>query len=580
VPAVSIGAALLLSACGGGGDTPAKLDPLLSYKQQKVDWKVCDPSIVEDVASFAKPGQLEQRVRCAEIRVPLDYLNVARGDATIAVLKFSAGEPAQRKGMIVFNPGGPGADGLIFGAFYGLLWANTNPEHRTGAMLKTLSDSYDLVGFSPRGVGSSSQLRCGTNEKTRVVNNPSVDRSEQNIDNMLHNASLVARACQKNPMTEYVHTDGAARDMDIIRAVSGDEKLNYIGYSYGTWLGAWYAGLFPEHTGRMLLDSSMKLTGTFEDNQLLQFMARQRVLDEVLAPLAASNDPAFNLGTTVDAVRQVLPSLPLALHSAFASALPTSNSRGVVDAILTLTAAKGLKTLLELNPQADQSAIDMKIGSHPFTDLQATDEIARNIAHTLNEAYFEELNAQPKSVSLLANDSVFQSVACNDTPIPMDRAYWIDKGNEFARKYPLAGGNLTSNPCLFWQRPAVNKPSLMSMPMLMVQSEFDAATAVEGARDSFAAMPNASLIFVRNEYQHGLFPYDSDCVDFPVARYLVEGSLPRRETTCQGNRLPALDPALRAQPRSNSASAYADPPRANRLVDRIHQVVERNRIRF
>jgi len=500
----------------------------------------------------------------------------------MAVLKFSAGEPAQRKGTFVFNPGGPGGDGLKFGAIYGLLWSNTNPEHPTGALLKTLSDSYDLIGFSPRGVGSSSPLYCGTNEKARVVNNPSLDRSEQNIDNMLHNASLTARACQKNPLTQYVHTDATARDMDIIRAVSGDEKLNYIGYSYGTWLGAWYAGLFPQRTGRILLDSVEKVNANYYEGNDLQAIARQRLIDDVLSPIAARADFKYNLGTTVEAVRQVLLSLPPALHTASTNLLAplTYNSTKVDDAILTLNAAKSLKSLLELNPQADQQAIDMKIENHTFTDLQDTDEKARDIAHKLNERYFNIRSEKPESVSLSPDQSVFQSVTCNDTPIPMDRAYWIEKGNEFARKYPFQGGDLTSNPCLFWQRPAVNKPALAtSIPMLMVQSEFDAATAVEGARASFAAMPKANLILVRNEYQHGLFPYNSDCVDSPVARYLVEGALPRRETACQGTRLPARDAEVRAQPRSNeSVSAYADPQRANQLIDHIHQIVERNRI--
>jgi len=589
---VAVVVAALVSACGGESHAPTpekpssgaqvKPDPLLSYKRQHVDWKACDPTMLAEHAQAIDPAQLNARATCSTIRVPLDYANPAQGDAAVALLKFSAAEPKQRAGAFAVNPGGPGGDGLLWAAYYGLLWSEANAQNPTGALLKTLSDRYDIIGFSPRGVGSSSRLYCDSNEPLRPTQDTSADRSPGNIADMIANARAIADACQKNPFAKHIHTDATARDMDIIRAILGDEKLNYIGTSYGTWLGAWYASLFPERTGRVLLDSSMQLTGTFDDNLLLQRMARQRVLDDVLAPLAARAPEAVNLGNTVDEVRQVFTSLPSELRAVVANRLPTSSSDDWVQALILLTGANGLHRLMTDNPQADQQAIAQKTASFTFAAQPEIDAVARYYAQVLNDAYFARLARQSKPVRLLPERAVNRSVICNDTPTQPNVDYWVDKGNEFARKYPLSGGSVTENPCLFWKRPAILKPPLpTATPILMVHSEFDAATALEGAMDSFAALPNASLILVANEYTHGVYPYRTDCVDAPIAHYLATGEMPARNTQCDGKTLPASEPAVRAAPRAKeSVGTYRDPQRANRLIDQIHEIIQRNPIQF
>lgn len=102
-----------------------------------------------------------------------------------------------------------------------------------------------MVGFSPRGTGAGTTLTCTANEPSREVNFPSDDRSPANIEAMLYNLRLATKACQNNPLTPYINTEQTAWDLDLIRHLIGDAKLNYIGYSYGTWLGAWYAARFP-----------------------------------------------------------------------------------------------------------------------------------------------------------------------------------------------------------------------------------------------------------------------------------------------------------------------------------------------
>ena len=150
-----------------------------------------------------------------------------------------------------------------------------------------------LVGFSPRGTGSSTQLRCTSAEKLIPASILVADGAAENIQDNLLNARLKAEACLSNPLTPYINSDATARDMDIIRRVLGDDKLNYLGISYGTWLGTWYAGLFPERVGRMVMIGNTDITAKLNDTLLSQEMGMQRVMDEILAPLRRRKSGGF-----------------------------------------------------------------------------------------------------------------------------------------------------------------------------------------------------------------------------------------------------------------------------------------------
>jgi hypothetical protein len=162
-------AALALAACGGG--TPA--DPLQAYRNQTLAWTACDPSILglDNENTRALWQQLGSRLQCANMRAPMDYSQPARADVSVALLRVAAGTPAQRRGAIAMNPGGPGGDGLsmpfhLYGAF-----TSPSPETQQAQQLRQqqLLDEYDLIGFSPRGTGASSQLNCASNELERPV---------------------------------------------------------------------------------------------------------------------------------------------------------------------------------------------------------------------------------------------------------------------------------------------------------------------------------------------------------------------------------------------------------------------------
>ena len=565
--------AALLAACGGGNSTP---DPMASFRQQKLDWKPCDPTLLSDGEnSITTAGN---RVKCTLMRAPLDYANPALGELQVALLRVSAEQPDQRMGAILVNPGGPGGDGLTFGFRFSEFLALGNPADATGKLFKEMSNRYDMIGFSPRGLGASSALTCSSNERLEIENSLVFDRSPENIKKVQHNTRLKAQACAKNPLTKHIHTDATARDMDLVRGLLGDAKLNFIGMSYGTWLGAWYASLFPERVGRMLLDSNMDVSGSYDDATLLSEMGRQRVIDAVILPYSARHGQRFNLDNNPAQIKSQILALPLSLKTLLATeVIDFNNSNNIDQNPLAITAALGLNALRKQLPQADESGIHAAIDTYTFT-ASPDNTVAANQAHFFAKELFavqfrNRVLVEPRS-------AVHSAVVCNDLGTIGDEQRWVDIGNDYSTRYPLAGGTATANPCLYWSAPVVTRPPLAAAtkagPLLMLQSRYDAATPVEGAQKTLDALPNASMIVIEDEYTHGLFPYNDSCVDAKVADYFLNGTMPPRTSSCAGRPLPAdaLTQSTSQVKAASVTSPYIDPTKAAEIMRRIHKTIE------
>ena len=297
--------ASLLSSCGSSTSTP---NPLAPFRDQVLTWTPCDPTVVP--AGFrADLASVSARATCTFMRVPADYASPASGEILVALLRVAAEDTSARRGAILLNPGGPGDDGLFMAPAFGALWAAANPANPVGAIYKELSRRYDLIGFSPRGTGASTQLDCSSPEQLSFVANPAADRSPENIAAMLRNGGIQAAGCRKSPLTPFVNTDATARDMDLVRAVLRDPRIGYLGASYGTWLGAWWASLFPDRADRVLLSGVVDLTKGLSNIFPLQAMGQQRVWDEVMVPWAALHPDTYLLGSTTAEVAGVYPAL-------------------------------------------------------------------------------------------------------------------------------------------------------------------------------------------------------------------------------------------------------------------------------
>ena len=570
----------VLTACGGGDDDdgPAP-DPLASYRSQKLDWAACDPAILGDAVNEKLRAAFEQlrpseRLRCAKLRAPMDWSQPARGDVSVALMRLTSADPAQRRGSLLFNPGGPGSDGLglalrLFAAF-----GISDPQTPQGALQLRLLDAYDMVGFSPRGVGASTRLSCDSAAMAQPVDDTvSGWSTPENLKTLDNNRAQLAKACRNNPLTPDINSDATARDMELMRVVLGEDKLTYLGYSYGTWLGAWYASLFPEKVGRMVLDSAVNFSLSFETGvEIPQPVARARLFDEVLAPYAARHAERFQLGASADQVRAAVPALSERMQTLMGRVLSSLGYRSSdADTYLdAMAAAQGLNAVLKtLGDPIDEDAAEAALDAQVYDprDPQRDARLRDYVAETLLPNY-AALWLEPAPTAVALADATGQAVRCNDTAATTDWASWSPIVRSAAASAPLFfSALLDSRVCAFWGGPSVQKPDWATMKpldILFVQSEFDSATATPSATAFFNQLPGARRVYVPGEYTHGVYPYTDDCVDPTVSRYLLGETPALRETLC------AFMPLAQDAPpaaKAGRASAYRDPAAAAELID-------------
>lgn len=243
-----VGLALL-----GTGLTAAEdgAEPDLSrFYEQRVSWAKC-------------PGEgMPKDLQCGKVTVPLDYAEPGAGTLDLALARYRA--TGEKRGSVLLNFGGPGGAGV--------------PEFATGAKdFMELTDGYDIVTFDPRGVGRSSPVSCG--DAAMQDDSTEIDRDPQSV---LEDFKKAADTCARNsgPVLPHIGTVNASRDMDVMRAAVGDKKLNYLGFSYGTRLGAVYAAQFPDKVGRLVLDGVDTLTEPLTEQELVGAQGQQKALEE------------------------------------------------------------------------------------------------------------------------------------------------------------------------------------------------------------------------------------------------------------------------------------------------------------
>ncbi|MFE6622262.1 alpha/beta hydrolase [Streptomyces sp. NPDC057740] len=244
----AVGLVLLGTGLTAGEDSA---EPDLSrFYQQKVSWAKC-------------PGEgMPKDLQCGKVTVPLDYSHPRAGTLDLALARYRA--TGDKRGSVLLNFGGPGGAGV--------------PEFATGGKdFMELTDGYDIVTFDPRGVGRSSPVSCG--DAAMQNDSTEIDRDPQSV---LEDFKKAADTCARNsgPVLPHIGTVNASRDMDVMRAAVGDKKLNYLGFSYGTRLGAVYAAQFPDKVGRFVLDGVDTLTEPLTEQELVGAQGQQKALEE------------------------------------------------------------------------------------------------------------------------------------------------------------------------------------------------------------------------------------------------------------------------------------------------------------
>ncbi|WP_203232508.1 alpha/beta hydrolase [Streptomyces sp. 769] len=496
LPIAGAHSALAADAAGPGTvRTPAR------YLDQHLDWRPC------------ASGALE----CAAMAVPRDWHHPEQGPGlTVAVSRHRATDTAGRRGVLMMAAGGPGASGLTRPA--GL--ANYAPA---------LAATYDIVGFDQRGVGSSSKVTCADQSAVDgYFSGDKRDRSADAIRETFARARAFVRDCQRhsNDLLPYITTEQAVHDMDLYRSLLGADTISYYGPSYATVLGASYATEFPHRVARMVLDSNVDYTGTWQSFMEGQPLSFQRRFEEDFLPWLAKNDGVYHQGRTPAQAKASFERLRARLH---AHPLVLDGTTITPDHLDALTSS----AIYRADPGFENLATALTVLEHPDTAPPAAEQsLAKALAHPIDAGFAAD----------------FFSVVCNDTPWNRSSAYLIAQSDRATRDYPLAGArSLTySAVCAAWPRstaPRIHVTGRGLPPILMLNSVHDPATYYEGALRDHRALPTSRLVTVAGGGDHGQFQNHNACVDNLVEGYLADGTLPRTDTTCAADPLPVPGPA-------------------------------------
>lgn len=489
--AIAVAVAMLTGLAGPAAAEPAETGPLARYYAQSLDWTRCSA------------GQ------CAWLTVPLDY---SQPDGTTIRLRISrtrAEAGAERLGSLLTNPGGPGAEGVSFG------------QYLAGALSEDVTRRYDIVGFDTRGVGQSAPITCmdgrETTRWTRTDTTPDTP-SEEAI--LMRRARALARGClERSPqMARFVGSENTVRDMDILRQALGDERLNLVGFSYGTYLGVRYAEAFPERVGRFVLD------GAVDPALDMMQLSEQQSTGFQLALSRFADDCAGRANCPWPGqARDVLAGIQRLLRDLDTRPLPARPGPPLVQAE-ALTAVFYSMYSPVLWPVLRSALRDAVRG-----DGRELSELA---------AYANDRTGPDRYGSNMA--SAFPAIACWDRPATPDAAGLGSAARRWARGVAvpelaraMSWGNA---PCSVWyghtSRPPAPATSATTAPILVIGGKHDPATPYSWAQAMNRSLPTSVLLTFDGD-GHTAYGNGSTCVDTTVDAYLIKGTLPPTGKVCR-----------------------------------------------
>ncbi|MFB0615598.1 alpha/beta hydrolase [Streptomyces sp. AGS-58] len=472
-------------------------------------------------------------MRCGTVTVPLDYahpdgkkirLTVSRTRATQRD-PHNSKRKVPRQGALVYNPGGPGASSMYF------------PMIGVIPQWKRTAAAYDLVGYAPRGVGRSAPLSCEDPKRffkapTAAPAHPSQAYKRQRVAQ----AKAYARGCARRSGSRlrYYTSLANARDLDVLRAALGEDRLTFMGASYGTYFGALYAAMFPSHVRRMVLDSAVNPDPEkvwYRDNLDQSAAFEERWAD--FRDWIARHDDVYGLGDTpgkvqrsYDTARERLAGKaaggrvgPGQLQNAFLTA-------GYYDDFWP-SRAEALAAFLHGDPE-------------PLVRLAAP--------------------SQDTAVEAENGSAVYTAVECNDAPWPTRWQVWDRDNTRLARVAPFeTWDNAWMNlPCAYWPAPRQRPLDVRTAPgelppVLILAAERDAAAPYQGALEMNRRLAGSVLVTERDAGTHGVGGGPNPCVNAYLDAYLLEGRLPARHASCAPRPEPEPDTPATPGPSSRDA---------------------------
>ncbi len=481
------------------GNSPAIPEGLEAFYNQEVSWYPCG-----DTGGMEKTEE-QGKFSCGMVTVPMDYNNPDGTTIQIAVKKRAA--DGESRGSLFINPGGPGGSGISL------------VEGAEQSFSKELLAGYDVVGFDPRGVGSSTAIKCGDATLGMEASKEKPQPGEAFETWAAHYLTKVREAreqCEAHSepgLLDHVNTVSVAKDLDVLRAISGEKSLNYLGFSYGTELGYTYAELFPKNAGRLVLDGAVDSTISHQDFDLDRAEAFENALHSYVQA-CLEGKAGDNCPLTGD-VEQGVQQIHDLIASANASPMATS------DPDVKITGAQ--------LAQAIQLPF-LQYGLWPQLTAVLAPAITQNDASGFAEAF--------KQISNGLSTAAYLGVQCQDRPAQADVDVWraqYEEAQEIAPTFASAAS--LDVICTAWGHYSETDPLPQDVqakgaaPILVVGTTGDPATPYKWAEALAEQLDSAQLITWQGN-AHVAYPRGNKCITKAVDGFLLDGQLPEDNLTC------------------------------------------------
>lgn len=468
-------------------DLPTPPEGLEAFYEQDVEWESCG-----------------QGAECATVLAPLDWANPNEEDAIdLSIKRYPA--TGTKQGTLFLNPGGPGGSGIDYA------------DMAARAMPKEIRDAFDIAGWDPRGVGQSTPVDYLTDSEFDVFTAGPVgaDENVRWAETEKSNEELAKKATERaGKLLSFVGTESTARDLDMLRQLVGDAKLNYVGASYGTFIGAQYADLFPDNVGRIVLDGAVDMNAPRNQTDFEQWMGFETLARQYVKQCEGEECPLT--GSEDDKLRQI----QALIDSCFENPLPTADANrpltgnlAIYGVILPLYSAQ-----YDMLTMALEQAMEKKDGSLllSFADQYHDREDDGTYASNSTEAFW--------------------AINCADyLPISDEESKEQEQKME---KESLVFGGAVAGPdvCLKWPYHPKSNPKPFkaagSDPILVVGTEYDPATPYDWAVRLEKNFDNARLLTWKGGEGHTAFLRGSSCIDQTITGYLVDGKVPDENAEC------------------------------------------------
>ena len=511
-----------LLVCGGltacQDDTDIKATPatasatatipagLESFYNQKVSWYACDKKGMGEATSGKDTG-----FTCAKVKVPLDYDNPGGETIEIAVKKRAASEDSV--GSLFVNPGGPGGSGIEL------------VESAGSYFSKNLTSSYDVVGFDPRGVGASTAVDCLTDAELDAERAGANDPATPSAAATQERAQKMGEACASKTspagLLDHIDTISAAKDLDILRAVDGQQTLTYLGFSYGTYLGATYAELFPANTGRLVLDGAVDPSLSAADLSLGQAKGFEASLRAYVQNCQSSKLGCPLSGDVDSGVSQVREFL----ESTKAAPLPTSDDKRPLTYDLAVYGVLGSMYQTQLWPSLTL-ALSQAMGKVGSPDGSALLAIADAVSSRQSDGSYSGNGAE-----------ALMAINCLDYPVQGDNSSWEAEAKAVNEASPTFGSQLLYPDayCQGWGHTSSRKREKITAsgaaPILVVGTTGDPATPYAWSESLADQLESGQLMTWKGD-GHTAYGRSNDCVKKAVDTYLLNGTMPAKGLTC------------------------------------------------